>query len=108
MIVDQELARRMMRISAQQLNAHAKAKCEMLQAACDEFNAKFSVGDKVFYSWDDGEKSVFKTATKAYVMAGYDAVVVQLQGLASCHLLYHISPIEDGNSSAPKASREGA
>lgn len=107
MIVDQELARRMMRISAQQLNAHAKAKREMLQAACDEFNAKFSVGDKVFYSWDDGEKSVFKTATKAYVMAGYDAVV-QLQGLASCHLLDRISPIEDTNSAAPKASREGA
>ena len=92
-------ALKVMRENAAQLNGHAKAKAAALQLKCDEFNAKCSVGDKVIYRYDNGESVTVKTATKAYVMAGYDAVV-QLMGIPSCHLLERVTFI--ATSPAPK------
>lgn len=81
-----------MRETAAQLNQHAKAKAAALQKKCDDFNAKCSVGDKVVYRYDNSDTITVKTATKAYVMAGYDAVI-QLMGIASCHLLERVTKL---------------
>lgn len=84
--------RKLMKESAAQLNRHAKAKAEALQKRCDDFNALCSVGDKVLYRFDNGETVTVKTVTKAYVMAGYDAVI-QLKDMQSCHLLERVTPL---------------
>lgn len=64
-----------------------------LQAACDKFNSKVTVGAEVFVKLD-GVDEPFRTRTKspAQLLSGHTPVV-WLENVSGCYLLDRVTPI---------------
>jgi len=65
-----------------------------LQAACDKFNAKVSVGDEVFVKLD-GVDEPFRTKTRsvAQVLSGHSPVI-WLENVSGCYLLDRVTAVK--------------
>lgn len=61
-----------------------------LQAECDAFNAKATVGDAVVVRLDGGEVRETITTSEAQVLSGHSAVI-WLKGVSGCYLLDRVS-----------------
>ncbi len=63
-----------------------------LQKKCDQFNARFPVGQCVSVRKDGGEGMITKTITEAQVLSGHSAVI-WLDGIRGCYLLDRVTPL---------------
>lgn len=63
-----------------------------LQKQCDEFNARFQIGQPVTVRKDRGESVDTVTRSAAEVLSGHSAVI-WLEGISGCYLLDRVSPI---------------
>ncbi|WP_221142429.1 hypothetical protein [Rhizobium lentis] len=64
-----------------------------LQAACDAFNARVSVGSAVKLKKDSGEIIETKTRSRAEVLSGHSAVT-WLEGISGCYLLDRVTSVD--------------
>lgn len=62
------------------------------QRQCDQFNARYPVGQRVTLRKDGGEGVVTVTRSKAEVLSGHSAVI-WLEGVAGCYLLDRVTPL---------------
>ncbi|NIJ07201.1 hypothetical protein FHS31_000797 [Sphingomonas vulcanisoli] len=65
---------------------------QQLQQQCDDFNARYPVGQAVSMRHDAGDERVTKTRSKAEVLSGH-AAVIWLEGVSGCYLLDRITPL---------------
>ena len=65
---------------------------ELLQKQCDDFNAKYSVGQRVVVKKDDGAGMETVTREQAWVLQGHSSVIL-LEGISGCYLLDRVVPI---------------
>lgn len=63
-----------------------------LQRQCDEFNARYPVGQSVTVRMDDGSGRSTTTRSEAQVLSGHSAVI-WLDGIAGCYLLDRVTPV---------------
>jgi hypothetical protein len=63
-----------------------------LQQQCDQFNARFPVGQQVTVRKDDGSGMNTTTRSEAQVLSGHSAVI-WLDGISGCYLLDRVTPI---------------
>lgn len=61
-----------------------------LQQQCDQFNARYPVGQRVIVRLDSGEGKDTITRGPAYVLSGHSAVIA-LQGVSGCYLLDRVT-----------------
>ncbi|WP_324694567.1 hypothetical protein [Novosphingobium sp. RL4] len=66
----------------------------LLQQQCDDFNARFPVGQKVTVRRDDGEGVITNTRSRAEVLSGHSAVI-WLDGISGCYLLDRVTPLTE-------------
>jgi hypothetical protein len=72
-----------------------------LQAQCDAFNSRYSVGQKVSVRKDDGAGILTVTRSKAEVLSGHSAVI-WLEGISGCYLLDRVTPIVEAAHADPR------
>ena len=65
---------------------------ELLQRECDDFNARYPVGQKVSVRKDAGDGQITTTRSAAEVLSGHSAVI-WLEGISGCYLLDRVTPI---------------
>lgn len=65
-----------------------------LQRQCDDFNARYPVGQRVSLRKDGGEGIVTTTRSAAEVMSGHSAVI-WLEGVSGCYLLDRVTPLTE-------------
>lgn len=63
-----------------------------LQKQCDDFNARFPVGQPVTVRKDNGEGVTTLTRFPAEVLSGHSAVI-WLENISGCYLLDRVTPI---------------
>ena len=63
-----------------------------LQAQCDAFNEKTTVGATVHVRLDNGKSMETTTRSKAEVLSGHSAVI-WLDGVRGCYLLDRVWPV---------------
>ncbi len=63
-----------------------------LQRQCDEFNARYAVGQKVSVRKDNREATITTTRSAAEVLSGHSAVI-WLDGISGCYLLDRVNPV---------------
>lgn len=68
---------------------------EALQRQCDDFNARYPVGQLITVRKDGGEGVSTVTRSKAEVLSGHSAVI-WLEGIAGCYLLDRVTPMTGG------------
>jgi len=64
----------------------------VLQKQCDDFNARFPIGQKVTVRKDNGEGVVTTTRSRAEVLSGHSAVI-WLDGISGSYLLNRVTPL---------------
>lgn len=68
---------------------------EALHRQCDDFNARYPVGQIVTVRKDGGEVVSTTTRSKAEVLSGH-SVVIWLDGISGCYLLDRVIPVIGG------------
>jgi hypothetical protein len=68
---------------------------QVLQRQCDEFNARYPVGQTVSIRKDGGDGIITKTRSEAQVLSGHSAVI-WLDDVSGCYLLDRVTPITGG------------
>lgn len=66
-----------------------------LQRQCDDWNARYPVGQRVTVRNDDGGHVTSSTRSEAQVLSGHSAVI-WLEGITGCYLLDRVRPITGG------------
>ena len=67
---------------------------QALQRQCDDFNARYPVGQAVSVRKDGGDGVLTKTSSEAQVLSGHSAVI-WLEDIRGCYLLDRVTPITD-------------
>lgn len=66
-----------------------------LQRQCDQFNARYPVGQTVTVRKDGGEGVSTVTTAKPEVLSGHSAVI-WLEGISGSYLLDRVTPVAGG------------